>query len=149
MKRLILMLILLMIIIYVFIGLFYSKNKHKYCLNNLYDITYVTDTIHSFGRNIDNGHIWLMRGEIKEFYDNEEYFFGYLSTKNFKNDGLVGLEEKYDKEGYFIVNLKTGKIESGLSEKRYTKKLFNDLKINLDTITYKVFPSFSLTCYYR
>ncbi len=147
MKKLIL--IVFMFLMIIFISLLYSKNSHKYCLNNSYDISYVTDTINTFGRNIDNGHIWLMRGDIKYFYDDEEYFFGYLSTKNFKNDGLIGVEEKYDKEGYFIVNLKTGKIESGLSQKRYSKKLFNYLKINLDTIAYRKFPSFSLTCYYR
>lgn len=47
--------------------------------------------------------IWLIRGKVKINHVSKSYICGYLSTAYYKEDDLIGLEGKYDKEGYFFI----------------------------------------------
>ncbi len=80
----------------IWLGCTDSKN-----LGNGYFLDKVTPTIHTIQYRPLS--IWLIRGVIKINNVSEDYFCGYLSTKYFKEDSLIGLEGEYDKEGYFII----------------------------------------------
>ena len=130
-------------------GLFYNYFSYRYCIGNGYDIRYITNTIQTIGRVGGRGHRWYLRGKIDKFYANKYYVVGYLSTKNFKDDGLVGLEGEYDKEGYFIFNIKKRNIQSGLTRKKYIEKVYKIFGMKEDKIKYKNLPSFSLSCLFK
>ena len=141
------LLFLIVLLIFLISGrLFYNEHTYRYCFDYGYDLQYITGTIQTIGRKKQNRHTWLLRGNIKKFYTSKNYIIGYLSTKYFKEDKLLGLEGNNDKEGYFIVNLKTEKIESGLNEEDFNEKVHKVLGIKSSEIQYKYFPSFSLSC---
>ena len=126
--------------------LFYNYFSLRYCIGNGYDIRYITNTIQTIGRDGDGKHRWFLRGKIDKFYANEYYVVGYLSIKNFKEDRLVGLEGEYDKEGYFIVELKYQKVWSGLSEHKFDLLIHRFLNMDAKKINYKKLPVFSFAC---
>ena len=141
---------LILLIIYIIVRIFYNMHKYTYCLENNYELYYNTDTIQGIHKTIAQvPPLYLsvnIRGNIKKFYTSRNYIVGYLSTKYFKEDKLLGLEGDNDKEGYFIINLKTEKIESGLTEKEFDEKVHKIFGIKSNEIQYKDFPSFSLSC---
>ncbi len=72
----------------------------------------------------------LVRGKIEFLYFDDSVISGYLSTRFFKEDGLIGLERRNDKEGFFIIDKSIGSVEAGLTgdiffsrmEQRYHQK---------------------------
>ena len=81
------------------------------------------------GYSIQGRHS-LIRGKIEFLYSDDSVISGYLSTRFFKEDGLIGLERKNDKEGFFIIDKNIGLVEAGLTgdiffsqmEQRYHQK---------------------------
>jgi hypothetical protein len=88
------------------------------------------------------GYHRLIRGDILGFQIRGNHLMGYLSTKNFAEDDLFGLEGDHDKERYFILDLKSREISSGLSKSNFETRLRADMGIGSDQIVFRDRPEF-------
>lgn len=118
----------------------YSGTYKETCIGNNLALTNVTPTIQTIAyfSNEPKGKHRLIRGRIEFLIVEDNFIAGYLSTRFFKEDELLGLEGENDKEGFFIVNKSDRNVESGLNgntffqslEDKYQKKLVDFIKPN-------------------
>ena len=95
-------------------------------------IVYVHSTLHtvSYYSKTYDGQIGLLRGYIDGYREIDDYLVGYLSLRYLKENDLEEYGWENDREGYFIINMKSKKVRSGLSLEQYKIILSEDLKIN-------------------
>jgi len=113
-----------------------------YCLKGEYvfggpaDSTIQTISRHSYIEGVGDVQSWLIRGHITKFAVVGDHIIGYLSMKHVHEDGLFGLTGEYDKEGYFIIDTRNGKIVSGLSENEADHHIAEAASIKLGSIKF-------------
>ena len=94
-------------------------NTYRICLPNNHFIVYVTPTIKTVSILDEtygpDGYIRLLRGDIKVYQVVDNYLVGYLSLEHTAADDLGDFLGKNDKEGYFVIDLSSNLVNSGLS----------------------------------
>lgn len=96
------------------------------CIGNTFVLTNITPTIQTIAklsRKEDGGKVSLIRGRIEFMAVTNKAIIGYLSTRFFKEDDLIGLEGDNDKEGFFIIRKKDSSVELGLDGKTFFNKM--------------------------
>jgi len=153
MKKILIISISVLILIPIFLFVLYNISivnrnvKTHYCLQNKYVIFYDNNESITLSRKRKDGSMGAIRGKIEKFYTNGEYLIGYLSVTNsiFEKDELLG----YEKDGYFVFNLKNEKYKFGLSKNEYNTEVEKLLNIDPKTIKYKFLPAYSLSCLFN
>lgn len=148
MVRVILLLIFSCTILFILFQYAYS-DSYRYCIGNKHVIKHDTPTIHMLSKRKEgsNSYLRFLRGNILKFSVEGAKIIGYLSTSSFKDDALENFSGPGDKEGYFVFDIETDHLISGLDKSRYKKILLKD-NIDEATINYirELTPYSVLTC---
>ena len=95
--------------------------------------TYISESIHTVSqldtRYGSEGYIRIIRGKIEKYQIVKHFLVGYLSMRYTVEDGLKDFLGENDKEGYFIVDLKSNLVKSGLA---LTEALRNSKMLNFE-----------------
>ena len=86
------------------------------CIDESFVFTYVTPTIQTIAvkKGEEGGKSRLLRGKIEMLSVGGKFIAGYLSTRFFVDDDLVGLAGEYDLEGFFILEKEAATVHAGL-----------------------------------
>lgn len=103
---------------------FHTMYREAACFGNGVFLYADGKTIQGLSYRLESGSsMGLVRGHITKIYRHGDLIGDYLDTSHFQDDGLLGFERENDKEGYFIINIPTRRVQAGLSAETFDAEL--------------------------
>lgn len=105
-------------------GIMLSKNSFfEVCLGNGYRIKNVSRDIQTVSIRENGVDRRLIRGKITGYFSNDIMIVGLLDVTGGDRNGLVGLEGPLDRNGFFLVQVDTGQLMSGLNRSELAEQI--------------------------
>lgn len=126
-------------------GASFSGAPNMGCVSGDYYMFNVTPTIQTLSKRVKNNlYNRVLRGKIEKYYVYGRYVLGYLSTRYFVDDHLIGFSEPEDLEGFFIFDAEEEELLSGMSDNEYDELVNKMLGLRSARIKYIFIPSDNL-----